>query len=280
MYREMCRRVLWHFEAPTCTLCTLRLGWAVSARAVNVDSGCLLLFTTPATLAATSVASTRVALRQTWKRWKRVLRHIYRKAEAEHPFWVRPSRFLTNLFLMLLYYYDFYGCFVIIIIIIIITTVFFFFYFHSCSGTDSCWSLCRRELVFRVSEGRFLRDCRDFNMKFEICLYEHNLFTFYLSLFAILLFFSLFKRKKKSVAVRERLVFILSSFMVPICTILKVLILVYMQNIPVLQLKKTCYEDKNKKMTASHLYFLNIVLLLYYVLQSPKRKKKKTTTLK
>lgn len=73
---------------------------------------------------------------------------------------------------------------------------------------------------------------------------------------------------------RERLVFILSSFMVPICTILKVLILVYMQNIPVLR-QKTCYEDKNKKkMTASHLYFLNIVPLLYYVLQSPKRKKK------
>lgn len=48
------------------------------------------------------------------------------------------------------------------------------------------------------------------------------------------------------VAVRERLVFILSSFMVPICTILKVLILVYMQNTPVLQ-QKTCYKDKNKK---------------------------------
>lgn len=32
--------------------------------------------------------------------------------------------------------------------------------------------------------------------------------------------------------------------------------------------------DLKKKVTASHLYFLNIVLLLYYVLQSPKRKKK------
>lgn len=64
--------------------------------------------------------------------------------------------------------------------------------------------------------------------------------------------------------------------MVPICTILKVLILVYMQNIPVLQQKHvTKIRLKKKNVTASHLYFLNIVLLLYYVLQSPKQKKKK-----
>ncbi len=62
--------------------------------------------------------------------------------------------------------------------------------------------------------------------------------------------------------------------MVPICTILKVLILVYMQNIPVLQQKHVKKIRLKKNVTASHLYFLNIVLLLYYVLQSPKRKKK------
>lgn len=100
------------------------------------------------------------------------------------------------------------------------------------------------------------------------------------SLFSVIICYSFVflpvqeEKKPVFVAVRERLVFILSSFMVPICTILKVLILVYMQNIPVLQ-QKTCYKDKNKKKTASHLYFLNIVLLLYYVLQSPKRGKKK-----
>lgn len=73
------------------------------------------------------------------------------------------------------------------------------------------------------------------------------------SLFSVIIchsfvFLPVQEEKKKSVfvAVRERLVFILSSFMVPICTILKVLILVYMQNIPVLR-QKTCYEDKNKK---------------------------------
>lgn len=66
--------------------------------------------------------------------------------------------------------------------------------------------------------------------------------------------------------------------MVPICTILKVLILVYMQNIPVLQQKRVKKIKKN--VTASHLYFLNIVLLLYYVLQSPKQEKKRKKTLK
>lgn len=70
----------------------------------------------------------------------------------------------------------------------------------------------------------------------------------------------------------------LSSFMVPICTILKVLILVYMQNIPVLQQKRVKKIKIKKNVTASHLYFLNIVLLLYYVLQSPKRKKRKKKT--
>lgn len=77
--------------------------------------------------------------------------------------------------------------------------------------------------------------CRDFNKKFGICLYEHNRFTFCHSF----VFLPVQEEKKKSVfvAVRERLVFILSSFMVPICTILKVLILVYMQNIPVLRQK-------------------------------------------
>lgn len=68
--------------------------------------------------------------------------------------------------------------------------------------------------------------------------------------------------------------------MVPICTILKVLILVYMQNIPVLQQKRVKKIKIKKNVTASHLYFLNIVLLLYYVLQSPKRKKEKKKPLK
>lgn len=77
------------------------------------------------------------------------------------------------------------------------------------------------------------------------------------------------------VAVRERLVFILSSFMVPICTILKVLILVYMQNTPVLQ-QKTCYKDKNKKNDSITLIFSEhcTVALLCASISEAKKKTK------
>lgn len=152
--------------------------------------------------------------------------------------------------------------------------------FFSCSGTDSCLSLCGTKFIF-------FRACKEKYYVWESWLLQRfqqeiwnllvwtQLFHFFLSLFVIPLFFSLFNRKKiLFVAVRERLVFILSSFMVPICTFLKVLILVYMQNIPVLRQKKHVTKIRIKKITASHLYFLNIVPLLYYVLQSPKRKKK------
>lgn len=33
----MCRRVIYHYEDPTCASCTLKAGCAVSASAVNVD---------------------------------------------------------------------------------------------------------------------------------------------------------------------------------------------------------------------------------------------------
>lgn len=81
MYRAACRHVLCHFEYPTRTLCTLQLGWAASANAVSADwkTWDLFLFMTPVMLAATSVASTHVAL------WTET---VERKAEAEHPFWV------------------------------------------------------------------------------------------------------------------------------------------------------------------------------------------------
>lgn len=98
--------------------------------------------------------------------------------------------------------------------------------------------------------------CIDFNKKFGICLYEHNYFTFFLSIICHSFVFLPVQEEKKSVfvAVRERLVFILSSFMVPICTILKVLILVYMQNIPVLQQKKHVTKIRIKKKWRHHTY--------------------------
>lgn len=231
--------------------------------------------TIPALLAATSVASTRVALRAKTLDLKRAfstshLRDGWSRASCLSS---RLSRFLTNLFLMLLYYYDYYGC--------------FFNYYHyyesilffrSCSGTDSWLSLCGKEIAwwaivcFRRPGKLITAEISTWNLEFA---WMNTIFSFFSIIICHSFVFLPVREGKTSVfvAVRERLVFILSSFMVPICTILKVLILVYMQNTPVLQ-QKTCYKDKNKKMTASHLYFLNIVLLLYYVLQSPKRKKK------
>lgn len=224
---------------------------------------------TPAMLAATSVASTHVALRTHEQEvftsyWtgtgsvhflfmdmnrKCFLRHIYGKAEAEHPFWVvngvdffDQSIFNVIILLWLLW------LFLLLLLSLLWSTLFF-----SCSGTDSCLSLCGTKLIF-------FRACKEKYYVWESWLLQRfqqeiwnllvwtQLFHFFLSLFVIPLFFSLFNRKKiLFVAVRERLVFILSSFMVPICTFLKVLILVYMQNIPVLRQKKTCYKDKNKK---------------------------------
>lgn len=66
----------------------------------------------------------------------------------------------------------------------------------------------------------------------------------------------------------------LSSFMVPICTILKVLILVYMQNIPVLQRK---HVTKIKKLQ-HHTYIfwtLYCCFTMCFNLRSKKKRKKK-----
>lgn len=184
---------------------------------------------------------------------------------------------------MLLYYYDYYGCFCYYYYHYYDSILFFFaaavepIYVYVFAVLNSSFLGCGRRgfMLWTASRVDYYRD---FDKKFGICLYEHNCFTFFLSLFAIPLLFSLFKRKKKIsvfVAVRERLVFILSSFMVPICTILKVLILVYMQNIPVLQQKKTCYEDKNKKNYSITLIFSEhcTVALLCASISEAKKKK-------
>lgn len=130
--------------------------------------------------------------------------------------------------------------------------------------------------MFRT--GRRVDYCRDFNMKFGICLYEHNFFAFFLSLFAIPLFFPLLERKNICVCCSERTPrFYSVEFYGTDLYNFKSSYFSIHAKYSSITTKKTCYKDKNKKMTASHLYFLNIVLLLYYVLQSPKQKK---TTLK
>lgn len=86
-------------------------------------------------------------------------------------------------------------------------------FFHSCSGTDSCLSLCGTEFIFfKVSkERRFYvmdsQECRLLQrLKHEIwnLLVSTQPFHFFLPLFAIPLFFSLFKRKKFCVCCSER----------------------------------------------------------------------------
>lgn len=71
----------------------------------------------------------------------------------------------------------------------------------------------------------------------------------------------------------------LSSFMVPICTILKVLILVYMQNIPVLQQKHvTKIRFKKKKCYSITLIFsehCTVALLCASISEAKKEKEKK-----
>lgn len=110
---------------------------------------------------------------------------------------------------MLLYYYDYYGCFVIIIIIIIMTV---FSFFCCCSGTDSWLSLCGRDFsFFRVSKERlYVLDRQESRL---LQRFQHELwnllvwtrsFHFFLSLFAIPLFFSLFKKKNICVCCSER----------------------------------------------------------------------------
>lgn len=257
MYRAVCRHVLCHSEDPTCTLCTLQLGWAASAKAVSVDRENVWHHTSY--VGSNICCINTCCSSNTWTgsvhflfmdmNRKCFLRHIYGKAEAEHPFWVvngvdffDQSIFNVIILLWLLW------LFFLLLLSLLWSTLFF-----SCSGTDSCLSLCGTKLIF-------FRACKEKYYVWESWLLQRfqqeiwnllvwtQLFHFFLSLFVIPLFFSLFNRKKiLFVAVRERLVFILSSFMVPICTFLKVLILVYMQNIPVLWQKKTCYKDKNKK---------------------------------
>lgn len=109
---------------------------------------------------------------------------------------------------MLLYYYDYYGCFVIIIIIIIMTI----FFFCCCSGTDSWLSLCGRDFsFFRASkEHLYVLDSQEswllqrFQREIWNLLVWTRSFHFFLSLFAIPLFFSLFNRKNICVCCSER----------------------------------------------------------------------------
>lgn len=74
-------------------------------------------------------------------------------------------------------------------------------------------------------------------VKYGICPYEHSLSTFSCFFFHCLFFLPVHEEKSVCCSERTPPFYSLSSFMVPICTILKVLILLYMQNIPVLQQK-------------------------------------------
>ncbi len=67
----------------------------------------------------------------------------------------------------------------------------------------------------------------------------------------------------------------LSSFMVPICTILKVLILVYMQNIPVLQ-QKHVKKIRLKKMLQHHTYIFWTLYCCFTMCFNLRSEKKKT----
>lgn len=170
---------------------------------------------------------------------------------------------------MLLYYYDYYGCFIIIN----------YYYDNNCSflvcsytGTNSCLTLCSSELMFSyeclnrqiICHLNFFIFCTALwklllKVKYELWLrpvWTQPLILLIPFVFFHYLPFSLFffpcSRGKHATCVccseRTLRFYSLSSFMVPICTILKVLILVYMQNIPVLQqkhvtkFKKKCYS--------------------------------------
>lgn len=169
-----------------------------------------------------------------------------------------------------------------IIIVIIIMAVIVISLAAATQETKWCLTLCSWDLVcfsFPASWKKFTAKSKISALGYAcVCAQLFSSLSLFYSFFIIWrsLLLSPCSRGKLAICVccseRTPCFYSLSSFMVPICTILKVLILVYMQNIPVLQQE---HVKKIKKVTASHLYFLNIVLLLYYVLQSKKRKKEK-----
>lgn len=175
---------------------------------------------------------------------------------------------------MLLYYYDYYGCFLLL---------WQHSFFRSCSGTNSCLSLCGTEFIlFRAcKEGFYVLDSREswllqrFQQEIWNLLVWTQPFHFFLSLFAIPLFFALFKRKKKiCVCCSERTPrFYSVEFYGTDLYNFKSSYFSIHAKYSSITTKKHVTKIRIKKMTASHLYFLNIVPLLYYVLQSPKRKK-------
>lgn len=143
----------------------------------------------------------------------------------------------------------------------IIIVVFYYYYYHyydnNCSffgcsytGTNSCLTLCSSYGCLNYFWAAIRNVLPEVKCKFLFwSLCEQNLsFSFVSVSFFIFMIWRFFvlspcSRGKLAICVccseRTPRFYSLSSFMVPICTILKVLILVYMQNIPVLQ-QKTC----------------------------------------
>ena len=121
--------------------------------------------------------------------------------------------------------------------------------------------------------------CRDFNKKFGICLYEHNRFTFFCHYLPFLCFSPCSKRKKKKICVccseRTPRFYSVEFYGTDLYNFKSSYFSIHAKYSSIKKKKHVRkIRIKKKKMTASHLYFLNIVPLLYYVLQSPKRKKK------
>lgn len=109
------------------------------------------------------------------------------------------------------------------------------------------------------------------------------IFFIFVSLFIVWHFFVLSPCSRGKLAIcvccseRTPRFYSLSSFMVPICTILKVLILVYMQNIPVLQQKRVKKIKIKKKMLQHHTYIfwtLYCCFTMCFNLRSEKKEKK------
>lgn len=170
--------------------------------------------------------------------------HIYEEAETRTSF-LSVYVLVQSFLMLLLYYYGYYCCFFIIIIIIM--TIIVLFFGCSCTGTNSCLTFCSHRLQ-RVKHQLWFQPVWT-----QPLFLWFGFFEFCFSLFGILSFFLPVQEEKLAICVccseRTPRFYSLSSFMVPICTILKVLILVYMQNIPVLQQKhvkkirlKKCYS--------------------------------------
>lgn len=163
---------------------------------------------------------------------------------------------------MLLYYYC---CFFIIIIIISIIMTIIVLSLAAEKQEKIHVQLCANFTFFNMERLHLVSiSLRALKLKLDIssglCLSEYKLSHFLFPSFilgfhylGVTWVFLPVQEDNDLVAAKERLVFILSSFMVPICTILKVLILVYMQNIPVLQ-QKHVKKIRLKKMLQHHTY--------------------------